>query len=141
MRYQWIAVYKDGSELRQFNADGTENRYGDIKRNELEGFMLLTIGNHPKDYPILCVHIDEGCRLIYRRRIEQWGNEENQKHVVWIVGMQRRTSRGVVSECISAVFEDGHIEQRSTWTENTHWFYAPKIHPHEGEIWDSDSSE
>lgn len=136
MQYQWIAVYKDGTELRQFNADGSENKYGDIKRAELEGFMLLTVGQHPKDFPILCVHVDDGCRLIFRRRYEQWGNDTVQKRTVWIVGLQRRTSHGVVSECISVVFEDGHIEQLPTWKDGTRWFYPPKIHPHEGEIWD-----
>lgn len=145
MQYQWIATYKDGSELCQYKEDGTENRYGDIVRNNLVAFSLLTLGEQ-KDYPILCLHVDDGCRLIYRRRVEQWGNGENDKRVVQIVGLQRKTSRGVVSECISVLFEDGHIEQAPTWKEGTRWFYppgenidgkfVPGIHAHEGEEWD-----
>lgn len=136
MQYQWIAKYRDGTELRQFPAEGGENRYGDIRRNDLTGFLLLTHRQYPEDHPVLCVHLDESSRLIYRKRHEQWGNDAGQRRTVWIVGVQRRTSKGVTSECISVLFEDGHIEQMPSWNDGTRWFYPPKIHPHEGEIWD-----
>lgn len=151
MHYQWIAKYRDGTELRQYKDDGTENKYGDIVRNNLVGFMLATKDQNPTDFPILCVHIDpEKDRLIYRKRHEQKDNDDANKYTVWLVGFQRRVGNRVTSESISVLFPDGHIEQKPTWNEDR-WFYPPgeadgtgnfvrKVHAHEGELWDFQES-
>ena len=37
----WRAIYKDGTELRQYNGDGTENLFGDINQAELKLFVIF----------------------------------------------------------------------------------------------------
>lgn len=40
----WEAVYNDGSTLKQFNDDGSENSFGDINQDELFEFRLFHDG-------------------------------------------------------------------------------------------------
>jgi len=131
MDYQWIATYRDGNGLPQFNADGSENAYKDIDRDRLAAFVLLTREDKPRT--VLAVHVPEGGRLIFRRRHEQFGNDANTKVTVWVVGCQS-TRGGVNSQHIAVLFPDGHVETCEGWKEGTRWFYAPHLVP--GEAWD-----
>lgn len=77
---QWKAYYKDGSDLSQYNADGSENKYKNIDRESLSHFVLF----EGKDVRFACyLHKDQ--RLIFRRRTYLRGDE---KAVIYLVGWQ-----------------------------------------------------
>lgn len=116
MSYYWKAVYNDKTELSQFNADGSENKYTDIDRGKLIRFDLWC-----NTHPVLIIHLDGYKRLICRRRVAQ-KLFSGEKTVVWLVGWQQ-TKKGVNSQMICAVFEDGHIEVIDRFIEGHGWFY------------------
>ena len=125
----WKAIYRDGSCLMQFNSDGSENRYTAIRRNELSQFLLFHGGE-----VLLVLHLDEGKKLIYRRRVAvhfKIGPQgKTGEESVYIVGWQENR-RGVNVQSLCFVFEDGHIEVLDRFCEGTRWFYAVKFLPEE----------
>lgn len=83
----WQAIYEDG-KLLQFEKkpDGTikENKYADIDRDRLIRFDFL---NRRTGKPVHAVYINEGKKLIYRRRtLKRMTGEPDV--VVFIVGYQ-----------------------------------------------------
>ena len=116
---KWKAIYTDGSELPQFNEDGTENKYKDINRSKLSKFVLLVDKN-----PKIVVHLDSNKKLIYRRRvaIRMVGNLKNQE-AVYLVGWQENKN-GINTQMICFLFEDGHVEVVDRFYENHPWLYS-----------------
>lgn len=123
----WKAIYRDGSCLEQFNSDGSENKYTAIRRNELSQFLVFHGGE-----VLLVLHLDEGKRLIYRRRVAKYlmGPKAGTSEAVYLVGWQENR-RGVNVQSLCFVFEDGHIEVLDRFCEGTRWFYAVKFLPEE----------
>lgn len=50
-KFIWVAEYDDGTFLREFNDDGSENSFYDIKRDRLKKFSLVGCG---KSYGFDC---------------------------------------------------------------------------------------
>lgn len=102
----WRAVYRDKKCLRQYNADGTVNRYNDIDRYRLVRFDLLN-----DDKPIASVYLRQGQRLIYRRRtLVQVDN--GQRVIVYLLGWQKTIDTPKGKENITSlmyIHEDGSV--------------------------------
>ena len=110
---QWVAYYDDGTHLRQYKDDGSENKYADIDRSKLASFALydggaivnrddylklrndvaITPGADPGVYELatrklLHLHLEPGQRLIYRRRVERTVGSEAPT-VCYMIGWQQ----------------------------------------------------
>ncbi len=131
MQYQWIAVYGLNDVLPQHPKEGGENKYGDIDRERLVQFVVLTLEDNPRT--MLVIHIPKDGRLIYRQRVEKVAGVGETR--VWIVGSQTNIA-GRNSQYVAAIFEDEHIEIIDRWLEKSRWFHEPILHPHEGEVWE-----
>lgn len=120
---EWLAIYNDGTTLPQYNEDGTENKYTDIKRDELIGFAL----SHNK-VAKLALHLDPNKKLIYRKRVAK--KFSGAEEAVYLCGWQELVE-GKNRQCLCAVFEDGHIEVLDGFKEGTQWFYPVIFRPEE----------
>jgi hypothetical protein len=113
---QWIAIYKDGTDLKQYNEDGSENRYQDIDRTKLDSFVLY----QDIAKPLLWIHLETDQRLIYRRRVEK--RMDGTETVVYLAGWQQ-TVKGQNVQSISYIAPDGSIHQAGAFKEDHPWFY------------------
>ncbi len=150
---QWVAYYDDGTHLRQYKDDGSENKYADIDRSKLASFALydggaivnrddylklrndvaITPGADPGVYELatrklLHLHLEPGQRLIYRRRVEQ--TVGGPATVCYMIGWQQ-TIIGENIQSIAYVFENGTIELAGKWREDHPWFYSVQAVPSE----------
>lgn len=131
MNFKWKAVYEDGSELSQYNEDGSENKYPDIERSKLVRFALLQFHSAQ---PCVILHLNKNQRLIYRRRVAlRFGLKDvniKQKETIHLIGYQELINgRNVQTICF--VFEDGHIEIIDGFKKKTQWFYPVEFMPEE----------
>ena len=124
---EWEAVYNDGTSLSQFNEDGSENKYTDIKRGQLSRFII-----YHGAVPLLIVHLDGNKQLIYRRRVAMHllGSKAGSSDVVILAGWQENR-RGVNVQCLCFVFEDGHVEVLDRFYEDVGLFSHVKFEPEE----------
>src|SRR5574342_774232 len=113
---QWVAHYSDETELPQYNADGTENKYADIDRARLQYFEFRDTGRI-----VLRTYLEPGQRLIYRRRVEKRPGEPDI--VVYMAGWQQ-TIAGQNIQSISYIFPDGAVIQAGRFDEASRWFYS-----------------
>lgn len=126
MKYYWKAVYDDGSEFPQYNVDGSENLYYQIKRKRLSKFILLQV-NSDKVFYVL--HFTKPWqRLICRRRIVRplvpmTKDEQDNLETVWLIG-QIWNHKGQQQQKLAFIFEDGHIEERDNFKEKSQFYYA-----------------
>jgi len=113
---EWLAIYNDGTTLPQYNEDGSENKYTDIKRDKLTQFIIYRY-----TCPKLIMHLDSHKKLIYRMRRAE--NDRGEQEVVYLVGWQEKRN-GYNIQSISFLFEDDHIEVVDRFNENHPWFYS-----------------
>jgi hypothetical protein len=132
---KWKAVYCDGSELPQFNGDGSENKYLDIKRDVLSQFVMLD-----DNRPVVVLHLDGNKRLICRKRVRM-NVDGSTRDFIWIVGWQETIfgEVGKISDgskytlearnmgIVCVVFQDGHIEVVEKLKEGHPWFYPVEL--------------
>lgn len=120
MIVEWLAIYNDGTELPQYNEDGSFNKYTDIDRSRLIKFVLLE-----DKVPKVVIHLDKNKRLICRRRvaIHMMNGIEG---FVWLVGWQEK-KKGTNVQMICFLFEDGHVEIVDRFNEEHPWFYSIKF--------------
>jgi len=117
--FHWMARYKNGAVVKQYNSDGLQVSSDSIDRDQLERFILLN-----DNKPIVILHLDDGQKLIYRRRVELVeGQSEIACH---IVGWRKKIGEEI-TQSILFVFEDGHIEAIGDFQENHRWFYQPTL--------------
>lgn len=129
MDLMWIAVYEDGTNLRQFDENGHEARYSDIERERLTEFHLVNKDDEART--IFALALDPGQRLIYRRRVATSGNNE-PKWTITMVGWQQ-TINGQNVQSISWIFPEGGIIQTGRFREDHRLFYATELLPFEEE--------
>jgi len=124
---EWKAIYTDGTFLNQFNTDGSENKYGDIKRDQLSQFQLI---KHKT--VIAVVHFTEGKQLVYRRRVAVHfaGAKKGLSEAVYLVGWQENRN-GVNVQCLCFIFEDGHVEIVDRFYTKHPWLYPINFLPEE----------
>jgi len=109
-KLRWIAQYNDGTILKQYDKE-KENKYRDIDRKNLKYFDIY------KDGLIFRLHLSDGKRLIYRRRVIMTAGDGSK--VIIIVGFQE-TIRGVNRQAITLIFPDGHTELLPKWKEGVY---------------------
>ncbi len=124
----WKAIYNDGTELSQYEEDGTENKYPDIDRSKLASFEIRKAGlvgpNYEKDKLLFKMFLEPGRRLIYRRRVlkkmKVGGTPTGIKikkrwnEIVYLVGWQATIGDRNVQD-IAYIFEDEHVELAGRW--------------------------
>lgn len=120
MEITWKAIYSDGKSLNQYNEDKSVNKYTDINRSILQFFEL-----YKEEKLILRVHLEDGKRLIYRRRVSLHISGTITQ-VVYLCGWQKKVE-GKNVQSISYIFEDGHIEMAGAWNEKSPFAYAPNL--------------
>ena len=122
--FAWIAKYRDGSFVSQYNEQGKERSTDNIPaRQTLESFSLIDV---PNKKVIITIHFDDNQRLIYRRRTEMI---QGYGSVVacHLVGWQQKIN-GSNIQSIAYVFEpDGRIELGGKFRDDHPWFYSPTI--------------
>ena len=119
-----VAYYGDTKITLGKQADGTVLGYDQIDRKQLSAFSLVQ-----GDKEILKLHLEEGQRLIWRKRQFMAAGEETK--TIHLVGWQK-TIKGENVQAIAYVFDDGHIELAGAFKENHPVF--GKVNLHEGEI-------
>jgi hypothetical protein len=125
MKFYWKAIYDDGEEFPQYNEDGSENLYKDIKRKRLSQFVLLQVNT---DVVIYVLHFTKPWqRLICRRRIVRplipmTAKEQESLETVWLVG-QHWKHKGQRQQKLAFIFQDGHIEERDCFEEESKFYY------------------
>ena len=105
-----VAYYGDKRIELGEQADGSSFGYADIDRKELSAFAL-----EKDEKEIVKLHLDEGQRLIWRKRgyiFPGGGNCE-----IHLLGWQK-TINGENVQSIAYVFEDGHIEMAGQFRED-----------------------
>ncbi len=116
-RFQWRAIYNDGSHLMQIDYDGTKHGYVDIDRSRLSAFEMWEANSK-----VLMVKFGANQRLIWRRRTEQ--GPEGITEVCHIIGKKEVTPEGKVYEGILGLFEsDGRVEPFGKFEENHPWVF------------------
>lgn len=105
--FVWVAKYKDGSIIGQYNDQFIELSTDNLPdRDEIDVFTIFDIKTGKK---ILSIHFDEGQRLIYRRRVVLKTGFSTPK-VYYLVGWQQ-TVNGQNIQSIAYIHEEsGQIE-------------------------------
>ena len=104
----WKAIYKDGEELNQYE-NGQELSYYKIDQSRIKFFQLID-----NDKAILTLHIFDGRKLIYRRRVMLKSTGEQE--VIYLVGWQKNIN-GENIQSIVYIHEDGTILISGAWNE------------------------
>lgn len=81
----WVAIYEDGSKLEQFS-EGKENKYKDIDRERLVRFDLIERATNKAVYSL---YLQDGQRLIFRRRTLKPLDAKKPDVVIFLVGWQQ----------------------------------------------------
>lgn len=98
----WVATYKDGREIRQFDG-GREISVDNIDRSNLLAFKIVDADGKIR----FCIDLYSGDRFFYRRRTIMRAGGKNE--VVTIIG--RIINTGIKDVVISVfIFQDGRIE-------------------------------
>lgn len=119
---QWLAVYRDGSFLPQYDGD-KENKYTDIDRANL-GAMTLT----REGLPIFTLYFDRpDQKLILRRRYFMRQGEEG-KSMIYLIGCHRNVAGENIQQ-LAVVMEDGSVCMFSKWQENHPLFDSVEFLP------------
>jgi len=114
----WEVVYED-----ETTASNCDIKYTEIDRARLAQFRIYKSGQ-----PKLVIHLDPSRKLIYRRRVAK--RIDGSEEIVYLAGWQQ-TIRGVNTQHICFLFEDGHIEVVDRFRENHKWFYGVVFLPEE----------
>jgi len=133
----WVAVYRDGTNLEQYNADGSENAYRDIDRERLGEFNLIAKVDGIPPTPVFLMQLQPPRQLIYRRRTQKhFAVTGEAGEDVWhMVGWQLNLA-GRNVQSIAWVHDRGFpVIVRGRFAEpGEHALFAPPTpHPWEGE--------
>lgn len=128
-KFVWVAKYKDGSIIGQYNDQFIEQSTDDLPdRENISVFMMFEANKAKK---ILSIYFDEGQRLIYRRRVILKTGYTNPT-VYYLVGWQQ-TVNGVNIQSISYINEQtGEIEIAGKFRDD-HPIFKP-VQLREGEL-------
>lgn len=124
MQFRWVAQYRDGTVVNQYDKDGKERSYEHLERDRISAFALY---DQESRRSILTLHLEPDQKLIYRRRVEQRVGQADPTEVCYLVGW-RRTANGECVQSIAYVFEkSGRIELAGRFREDHPWFYSPSL--------------
>ena len=116
--YSWRAIYSDGTVLEQTTPSGFVSA-DDIDRRKVVSMSLLR-----NNIVIVTLHLDQGQRLIYRKRVNKCIGAEDE--VCHILGWRQTVDEKVIKS-ICYYFEDGRIELAGQFKEGHPWFYSPTL--------------
>ena len=121
---KWLAVFKNLDDLPQYNVDGTENLFSDIKQDKLIMFILesackcysvnLADGTFRIGYETFKFDGFDGAdfKLIYFRRVRQTmsmaGSKPLSQTVIYHLGWQTNID-GKNYQRVIAISEDGSV--------------------------------
>lgn len=126
-RYNWVAIYNDGTRLSQIESSGKASAYyKDIDRDKLEAFEMWEGGVR-----VLHIKFRKGQRLIWRRRVEQ--SPQGVHEICHIIGKQENINGRNYQGIIGLFESDGRVEAAGRFEEGHPWFYPPTLHPDEQE--------
>lgn len=117
--FHWMARYKNGDVIMQYNSDGLQVSSDSLDRDQLSRFILLN-----DNEPIVTLILGEGQKLVYRRRVELV--EGQGETVCHLIGWRKKIGEEIIQSMIF-VFEDGRIEVMSNFQEDHRWFYKPTL--------------
>jgi hypothetical protein len=110
MQLNWKAHYKDGTSLICSELPGGKDYYK-IDRTKLIGFELF---DKETNKSVFRMPIEDGKRLIYRKRVHQNFHTNQIVKIVYLVGWQK-TVNGKNVQSIVHIFEDGSMDLRDKW--------------------------
>ena len=109
---RWRAIYNDGSTLPQYNEKGEANGYENIDRKGLAAFEIYDL-TKPDSF-IFRLFLEEGQKLIYRRRVQKDLMSDKITNVLYLVGWQQKVN-GKNIQSINYITEDGEVQQAGRW--------------------------
>lgn len=109
--FTFYAIYKNGTRL-----DLESNPYDKLDRTQIKEMEVMKDGE-----PFFLMQLDEGVKLIYRRRVEKSLTQDGE-FVVYLLGWHKD---GIQS--INYISQDGRVIQGGKWNDNDAWQYAPKL--------------
>lgn len=109
---RWRAIYKDGTILPQYCKCGFPRGYENIEREKLAAFEIFD-KTKPNTF-IFRLFLEEGQKLIYRRRVEKDLMSNQIKRVLYLVGWQQKVN-GKNIQSVNYITEDGKIQQAGRW--------------------------
>jgi hypothetical protein len=101
--WTWCAIYKDGGALYEYDEDGTEHGFREVKPDQVEALCLLPSSTEQKSYEVK-VDPTKVAPVFFRRRsihIRSDG-EEGGRSVIHCIGWEGRNKSSYLF-----VFEDG----------------------------------
>ena len=113
----WKAIYSDGTELNQ-HENGQELSYYKIDQSKLKFFSLINNGK-----VVLVLHIFDGRKLIYRRRV-MIHQHTGEQEVIYLVGWQKNIN-GENVQSIAYIHEDGTIVISGAFNELPEPYSSP----------------
>ena len=122
---RWAAVYNDGSQLPQYNEDGSGNKYTDINRDILKQFLLLD-----ETSVRFILNLKPEFKLIYRLRTAKNSNNDVIERV-HIIGYQQNVAGKNIQNINFIVDSTGVIEVTDGFRENHAWFGPVVLLPEE----------
>lgn len=102
-RWQWVAIYKDGSYLKQYDeTDMSFHQFREIRVEDLDVFVMQNSTDETKRYEI---HIEEGMMPIhfYRNEVYEAGTRGEYLVKLYCFGYQE-TIKGVNTKVFFTIF-------------------------------------
>lgn len=137
--YGWEAEDRDGIVHRsEFLESNNRAGFGVIPHGNLAIFritMLVHSSNggvalgDPKKFNVLTIHLEEGERVVYRRRVSLATGSGSR---TVILAGARKNVKGRDVQRLHWIFEDtGEIHSTDRFREDHEWFYSPVIKEYE----------
>lgn len=122
-KVSWFAEYADGTRFPAIGPDGAERSYDNLPdRDAIRVFCLFDLESKA---PVFTLHLDEGQRLIYRRRV--FKNVGGGENVFYLVGW-RRNIGGESVQSIAYVHEaTGYVQLAGKFREKHPLFDSPVL--------------
>lgn len=118
-RWVWVAIYKDGTYLKQFDEEtGLFHQIKEIDQDKLDVFVMQSVQEQTKRYEI---HFKEGMKLIhyYRVSVLEKGTPNETKIKIYYFGYSEKMgeykrSRVVLqiypNDVVAIVSDDGRLD-------------------------------
>ena len=129
LTFHWVAIFKDGIKISQFDKDGKEHRFQEVKDNFYKLAFFHITNNKGK---MFCVNLEQGIlgfndlvlpyrnskeikkniRLIFFRRhqVTMGDNGKEQNHTItYHLGFQHNDEKGNNKQIILQIDEEGNF--------------------------------
>lgn len=110
LSYYWLATYRDGSQLEQFDKEGKERLFKEIEQSKLDTFSWVPFD---KSKPAHTLKLQPFQRLIAVRRhhlVTKLRTGEKKDKITYLLGWQT-THQGKNIKSIMFIHPDGSITE------------------------------